>query len=275
MNKLMPYSMMDWLYNVINSMNWIFAKSMPRNPHEYCLRSQTDDETFVRFVNIIRHYGYEEEYFGRVYIRLNFNDYYYWTMGDTIENTILINRKRRNGAQYDLIADKYDDLFKDPESIAEDKEIIGMMNYTSGRILDIGCGTGLLADYCIFDDYVGIDPSLKMLDIFRMKHSEYNDKLVHTDFESFYDPKGFDLAVALYGVASYINPLCYKKVFDVLNDGGRYFLMFYADDYYPHTYEKTHKEMSRYMFNEYIKLVFGSEPVKYRGYLIYEGLKCH
>jgi len=33
--------------------------------------------------------------------------------------------------------------------------------------------------------------------------------------------------------------------------------------------------MSRYMFNEYIKLVFGSEPVKYRDYLIYEGLKCH
>jgi SAM-dependent methyltransferase len=248
---------------------------MPRNPHEYCLRSQTDDETFVRFVNIIRHYGYEEEYFGRVYIRLDFNDYYYWTMGDTIENTILINRKRRNGAQYDLIVDKYDDLFKDPESIAEDREIVKMINYNYGRVLDIGCGTGLLADYCVFDDYVGIDPSLKMLDIFRMKHNDYSDKLIHTDFESFYAPKKFDIAVALYGVASYINPLYYKKIFDVLNDGGRYFLMFYADDYYPHTYEKTHIEMSRYMLNEYIKLVFGSEPVKYRDYLIYEGLKCH
>ena len=79
--------------------------------------------------------------------------------------------------QYDAVAESYDSLFKDKASIEENRKIASMLFEVSGIFLDVGCGTGLLLDILKVspDEYWGIDPSSKMLDVFRKKHPEYNN----------------------------------------------------------------------------------------------------
>ena len=77
---------------------WIFAKTMPDNPHEYCLRRRWvgDDAEFAESVQFIRDAGYEAYFEGHPYMQLDIDDHFYWTMGFPVEETILINRKQIN-----------------------------------------------------------------------------------------------------------------------------------------------------------------------------------
>ncbi len=75
---------------------WRFARPMPENPHEYTLRRDTSDETFDSAVRFIRQHGVVELYKGRPYKTLYFRDHKYWTMGEPLEETTLINRKDRD-----------------------------------------------------------------------------------------------------------------------------------------------------------------------------------
>lgn len=69
--------------------------------------------------------------------------------------------------QYDAIAESYDSLFKDEVSIEENNKIALMLFDVPGIILDVGCGTGLFLDILKVspDEYFGIDPSNKMLEV--------------------------------------------------------------------------------------------------------------
>jgi hypothetical protein len=77
----------------VSSHRWIFAKTMPDNPHEYTLRRETADSVFDAAVRYIRENGVIEEYWGRQYKVLYAADHKYWTMGEPLASTILINRK--------------------------------------------------------------------------------------------------------------------------------------------------------------------------------------
>lgn len=70
-----------------------FAHTMPENPHEYCAKRDMNPETFVAVVEHIRQYGYKRKYRGSAYIQYDIGEWFYWTMGFPIEQTILINRK--------------------------------------------------------------------------------------------------------------------------------------------------------------------------------------
>lgn len=74
---------------------WIFAKTYANKaPHEYCLRKYvngTDDE-FADAVQYIRDEGMKMNYFKSEHIYLFIDDKMYWTMGDPVERTVLINR---------------------------------------------------------------------------------------------------------------------------------------------------------------------------------------
>ena len=73
---------------------WIFAKTMPENPHEYTLRKKWErDEDFAAVVEFIRRHGYRQKFEGRYYTQLDIDDHTYWTMGWPVSQTILINRK--------------------------------------------------------------------------------------------------------------------------------------------------------------------------------------
>ena len=76
----------------IASSKWTYAKTMPLWQHYYIVRCPDNEVMFVRTVEYIRMHGYE----GRFYKQTNkyFDDdkYSYWTMGNPIEETTIINR---------------------------------------------------------------------------------------------------------------------------------------------------------------------------------------
>ncbi|MGZ3416147.1 MAG: hypothetical protein ACXVAT_20230 [Isosphaeraceae bacterium] len=50
-------------------------------------------KNFERAVRVIRERGYKAKYNGHWYTQLDLDGYFYWTMGWSVEATILINRK--------------------------------------------------------------------------------------------------------------------------------------------------------------------------------------
>lgn len=225
--------------NCLESKNWIFAKTMPENPHWYTLRKEWEDNRlFDAVVRFIRDYGYQEKFKRSWYTMMNFNGYKYWTMGAPINQTILINRKPVDyQSDYDAIADRYDALFDNPADIEENHRIIEGIDF-SGRVLDIGCGSGVLLDTVDIQDYTGIDSSKGMLDRLLEKHPDKQGRVIHAPFEDFYG-KQFDTIVSLYGAISYVQPAALAKIKDMLAKGGQLHLMFYADGYTPRVHELT------------------------------------
>lgn len=85
---------LEKLTHLLLAQRWIFARTMPDNPHWYTLRKHWErDADFVWAVETIRRCGYEEISRGRPYIVFDLDGMKYWTMGAPVAETILINRK--------------------------------------------------------------------------------------------------------------------------------------------------------------------------------------
>jgi hypothetical protein len=88
-----PQDEFDRVVGWLESVPFQFAKTMPQTPHFYTLRKKWANEAnFVETVLFIRKYGYKGTYGKTTYTYFNIGPYKYWTMGDAIGNTILINR---------------------------------------------------------------------------------------------------------------------------------------------------------------------------------------
>ena len=285
-NKIMPYADWKFIGEIIEKSRWIFAKSMPYNPHYYMLRRESIDEEFVRFAELIRKYGYRYKYGRTWYIQLNVGSWYYWTMGCPLHNcpktgTILINRKeRRLGLEspYDEIAESYEGCFEDETSLDEDVQMadLASRHNLSGRTLEIGCGSGMVTRNLIFnrEKYLGIDPSWKMLERFRAHEELANLAVEHTDFESLYSRERFGFVFATYGAASYVRPEFWSRLDEILEPGGSFLLMFYADGYVPATHIFTQTGVPHYSAEEAIKELNTATRISTAGnYLVVEGVK--
>lgn len=84
---------------------WIFARTMPKNPHWYTLRKESPQDAFEAFVVFIRENGYREEFGGRWYIKFDVDGWSYWTMGAPLNETILINRRELRAPSAPATAD--------------------------------------------------------------------------------------------------------------------------------------------------------------------------
>jgi SAM-dependent methyltransferase len=220
---------------------WVYAKTMPENPHHYTLRRDWSGvPSFDDVVTFIREYGYGERYAKTKYTYFNANGVRYWTMGAPLRSTILINRATVDRpALYDQLAESYDRLHADPLSVAENAVVVDRLRYQPDEaVLDIGCGTGLLLDELAVPpmNYLGIDPSAKMLARLREKHPEA--KTMQCPLEDFWPPVRYDLIVGLFGAPNYITASALRRVPSLLTPGGRYFMMFYGEGYAPVTYER-------------------------------------
>ena len=86
----------------IDEVRWQFAKTMPQWPHEYTVRDwRIDlDDTFLDFVELIRAQGLVKPWPAdsptprshHTYLAIDGWDY--WTMGEPVEETAVINRAR-------------------------------------------------------------------------------------------------------------------------------------------------------------------------------------
>lgn len=80
----------------ITRYSWTFSKTYAKfAPHEYYVKDNLDEqgkEDFVEFVIFIREVGFPCKFGKQTHIYFEFEGKYYWTMGDTIPNTIILNR---------------------------------------------------------------------------------------------------------------------------------------------------------------------------------------
>ncbi len=84
------------LQEILLRASFRFAKSMPYLPHYYTLRKMWDsDQIFDDAVNKIRELGIPRAFGKRQFIYYDFGGNTYWTMGDPVPETILINRAER------------------------------------------------------------------------------------------------------------------------------------------------------------------------------------
>lgn len=230
----------------LESQVWTFAKTMAQWPHEYIVKkalNERDKRTFERLVTYIRTFGRDERFLGTNPVRqyLYVGGWKYWTMGAPLIDTTILNRARVGLHPYDLI--DYASLFEDEEAHEEERRLFEMITEFLGEqkkdLLDIGCGDGLFIRGTQYPPhlYTGFDPSIKMLYRFCVENPNYIPRLFLTRAEDYRMTNRFDFIVSLFGTASYIPLLIWtdKILRRSLTPTGRYFLMFFQEDYEPET----------------------------------------
>lgn len=81
-----------WAEGFVAKAPWRFAITMQYVPHSYTVRGQMPVEEFEAFVHFIRGNGHLANYgsFQTTYLKLG--QHKYWTMGEPVEDTVIINR---------------------------------------------------------------------------------------------------------------------------------------------------------------------------------------
>jgi len=94
-DSAMPEPARKFVLDFIAAVRWKTAKSYSNTtPHEYTIREwrPESEEDFEQMVLTIREYGHQENFYSKIYIYIYVGTFKYWTMGDLLENTIVINR---------------------------------------------------------------------------------------------------------------------------------------------------------------------------------------
>jgi len=78
----------------LSKQKWRFAKTMPKNPHEYIVRDRSDDAEFIEAVKTMRTHGEARPFWGKIYVYYKYEGFEYWTMGNSLEITKIINRAK-------------------------------------------------------------------------------------------------------------------------------------------------------------------------------------
>jgi hypothetical protein len=71
---------------------------MPEWPHEYIVRDRVDENLFEQLVRHIRGNGYKGAFYEKTYIYFEEGGLLYWTMGNPINETTIINRCKKENS---------------------------------------------------------------------------------------------------------------------------------------------------------------------------------
>ena len=83
------------LKQFIESVKWTYAKNIPDWPHYYIIRAKVDEILFVKLVKHIRLYGYQGAFYKMIYTYFEEEGLIYWTMGNPVDVTTIINRAKK------------------------------------------------------------------------------------------------------------------------------------------------------------------------------------
>ena len=84
------------LRQFVSNEKWTFAKTYAKTwPHEYFVRGQVDKQLFVKLVEHIRANGYQGHFYKQEITYYDEDGLVYWTMGAPVQETIIINRCRK------------------------------------------------------------------------------------------------------------------------------------------------------------------------------------
>ena len=86
------------LREFIECSEWTFAKTMPEWPHEYIVRDRVAPTLFEALVRHIRGHGFEGRFYDRTLTYFAEDGLLYWTMGNPVEETTIINRCREESS---------------------------------------------------------------------------------------------------------------------------------------------------------------------------------
>ena len=157
---------------------------------------------------------------------------------------------------YDVVAEKYDEFFSAEKYKKEDFDVARKLPLGRGKVLDIGCGTGLLLDLYKMKgetniDYVGVDPSFNMLKKLVLK---FGDKKCYCcKFEKMPKNERYDTIISIYNSPSYIKPSRIKDIKKIANKGAFVFLMFAKDGYTPIAHSLAKNEIPIYAYSKFKK----------------------
>lgn len=97
------------LRDFVSTCHWTFAKTYASTwPHEYIVRGKVDEISFVQLVTHIRKHGYLGHFYRKPITYFSHQGMLYWTMGEPIEETTIINRCREE--------DSYENRKKEPNT---------------------------------------------------------------------------------------------------------------------------------------------------------------
>lgn len=229
----------SYVRKLINQVKWTWAKTYVTVPHEYIVRGRCGltNVEFEYLVHAQREYGIPEQWHKYNFPYLYIDGYKYWTMGDAVENTTIINRQKVF-SEFDSI-----DIVEEKQSPELMDRVCSLFFYAfyDQDVYEVGCGTGAtLRRFAIGPSrYRGIDPSKKAIEQFRLNYPEWSDCVYCKSFEESvnYWIKGDAVVLATFGAASYFM----RPYLEILaNSGKDYFLMFYKEDYCPESFKSMH-----------------------------------
>lgn len=236
---------LKWWLKLAPTLPWQFARTMPKYPHSYVVKDQAkfglSTEEFDRAVLVIRQFGQPRRFLqhNRIYLVDEESDTQWWTMGDTLGGTTIINTSQASvtygpqhlaprttpldprsnvpAAEYfDSLGPVWDEV-REREPIRNDlvrRIVIRTFGGYAPSTLDVGAGTGRLLDLGITATAMCtvVDPSRGMLNELLRKHPKFKpDQVVPetaevylSDVES--ELPDFEMVTAIGGSAGYLSP---------------------------------------------------------------------
>ncbi len=255
----------SYVRNLIARVHWTWARTYVSIPHEYIVRGRCglNDDEFEYLVHAQREHGIPEQWHKYNFPYLYIDGYKYWTMGDAIKDTTIINRQKVF-SEFDNIG-----VMEELQSDALYNQVAQIFDnaFPGHDIYEVGCGTGVTFERLNLEPtcYRGVDPSKKAIEQFKQSHPELSNRLFVNSFEESvnYWSKGTDVVLATFGAASYFM----RQYLEILAKSGQdYFLMFYNENYCPEEFKEMHH--FNYTDLELAGIFTDSEIIKINSYRI-------
>ena len=100
----------EWFRTFVSGRRWQIGKADPT--HEYTIRNWLPEgvDDFVRAVEVVRELGEPALFESRTYVYLRVDAMKYWTMGEPISDTTVVNRAEVTGLLYGPVAGQLDSV---------------------------------------------------------------------------------------------------------------------------------------------------------------------